>query len=202
MDSEPAQPTKILRANGNLTLIVGEQKQRIVISRDVVIGICKPSEAMLTRFIEATQAEVKLSDDDATAVTIACTIAHSKFHDLPLTLTIDELSELATLCDKYDITVIVGPFIHAWVRPWFYGPEEGVKKYLLNGNEKSFWIAWVFGFNQMFYALTDELRRRIFVNEKGQCVCNGGLVVLDDIQMPPGIVGELSVSNHTGSDKN
>ncbi|KAE9988239.1 hypothetical protein EG327_003453 [Venturia inaequalis] len=193
MVTELAQPTKILRANGDLTLIIGQQRQRILVSRDVIVGICKPWEAMFTRFIEASQAEVELPDDDPTAVTIVCTIAHLKFHDLPLTLTIDELSELATLCDKYDTTAVVGPFVHDWVTPWFYDPvNKSEKKYLDKGNEKFVWIAWVFGYVSEFCTLTDALRPRIWVNEKGQRVCNGGRVVLDDIQMPPGIVKNLS----------
>ncbi|TID25813.1 V-type proton ATPase subunit D [Venturia nashicola] len=197
MASQSTQPTKILRANGNLTLIVGKQKQRILVSRDVVMGICKPWEAMLTRFIEASQAEVELPDDDPTAVTIVCTIAHLRFHDLPLTLTIDELSKLATLCDKYDTTAIVGPFIHARLTPWFYDPvSKPEQKYLDNGNEKFIWIAWVFGYESEFYTLTDAIRRRISVDEKGQCVCNGGRVVLDDMQMPPEIAGESSASSY------
>lgn len=101
------QATKVLRAGGNLTLIVGEQKQRIVVSREVVLGICKPWEAMFTRFIEASQTEVELSDDDPTAVTIICTIAHLHFDDLPLSLTLQELHGLPTFCDKYDTTALV-----------------------------------------------------------------------------------------------
>lgn len=188
------ESSQILRVNRDLTLVVGQQKERILVSRDVVVDICKPWEAMLTRFIEASKSEVELPDDDPTAVTIVCTIAHLKFHDLPLTLTINELSGLATLCDKYDTIAMVGPFIHDCVTPWFFGAANKLEdKYLDDGNEKFVWIGWVFGYVSEFCTLTDALRRRVSVNEKGQCVYNGGLVVLDDIQMPPDIVGESSI---------
>lgn len=69
---------------------------------------------MLTRFIEATQVEVELPDDDPTAVTIVCTIGHLRFDDLPLSLTLRELHESATFCDKYDTTALV----RLWLKPW------------------------------------------------------------------------------------
>jgi hypothetical protein len=176
--------TQYLREDGDLTLIVGKAKQRIVVSRDVVVGVCKAWATMFTKFAETTSPEVELPDDDPGGVILILAIAHLRFYDLPATLSLSTLNELATFCDKYDAINLVRPFLSHWVEPWIYGIDD---KYLKDGNEQWLWIAWVFGLHDEFCTLANQLQQTMSITE-GKCVSKGG-VILDDVPMPPGFVG-------------
>ncbi|TID25811.1 hypothetical protein E2P81_ATG03600 [Venturia nashicola] len=105
-----------LRDGGDLTLIVGEQKQRYVVCRRTISGVCKPWNTMFTKFSEACAAEVELPDDNPEAILILLRVAHLRFDQLPAgKLSVDEVNNLATVCDKYDAVGVIRPFLTTWV---------------------------------------------------------------------------------------
>jgi hypothetical protein len=60
--------------------------------------------------------------------------------------------------------------------------------YLLPGNEKFLWIAWVFGYEQEFCALATKLQAQVSTNALGQCITRQDKLLESD--MPPDIVGK------------
>lgn len=114
--------TEHLRANGDLTLLVGREGQRFAVSRDTMCGACPAWERMLNGpFAEATQSEIALPEDDPKVLHILLLIVHLTSEKLPPTMTVAELTALAFLCDKYDTVALVKPFLSVWIHPWLNG---------------------------------------------------------------------------------
>ena len=190
-----SEQTTYLREDGDLTLIVGEEKQRVIVCRGTISGVCKAWNTMFTnsKFSEATAPEVEMPDDDPEAMLIILKIAHLKFDQLPgKKMSLDELHNLATVCDKYDTVAVIRPFLPNWIEAWLellgQGDSERNERNCA-GNEKFLWVAWVFGYKRQFKNLAKYLQLTISTNEEGRCLTAAGLV-LEDEQMPPNLMGK------------
>ncbi|QDS73123.1 hypothetical protein FKW77_001405 [Venturia effusa] len=156
--------TEHLRANSDLTLVVGKDEQRFGVSRATMSGACTAWEIMLTGpYAEATKTEIALPDDDPKSLHILLLIAHLAFQKLPSKLTLEELTTLAFMCDKYDTVALVRPFLPMWTSPWLKNAS-----YMKLGNEEMIWISWVFGYKKEFSARTRQLAQQIAVDENGR----------------------------------
>lgn len=179
--------TEHLRANGDLTLLVGNDSQRFVVSRDTMCGACPAWERMLNGpYAEASKSEIALPDDDPKVLHILLLIVHLSFKKLPPTITLEELTTLAFMCDKYDTVALVRPFLSIWTEPWL---KDG--SYLNRGNEEWIWISYVFGYEEEFCARTKQLVREIWIRKDGKphIYVDRKIKTLDHL-LPPGLSGE------------
>ncbi|QDS73124.1 hypothetical protein FKW77_001419 [Venturia effusa] len=184
--------TIFLRDDGDLTLIVGEEKQRYVVCRRTISGVCKSWHTMFTKFSEASAAEVELPDDNPKAILTILQIAHLRFDQLPAgELSLDVLNQLAIVCDKYDAVATVRPFLTTWLQP-------SSTMYLSPGNERMIWVAWVFGYQKMFSDIALKLQSTIYTTEDGKCMSVEGTVL--DEHMPPKLIERMLEIRQTGID--
>ncbi|TID25810.1 V-type proton ATPase subunit D [Venturia nashicola] len=186
-------PTLHLRVNGDLTLLVGEHGQRFVVSRDTMCGACPVWERMLNGpYAEATNPEIAFPDDDPKVLHILLSITHLTFKNLPPTLTLEELTTLAFMCDKYDTVALVRPFLPTWTEPWLKAGS-----YLDRGNEEWVWISYVFGYEEEFCARVKQLVQDMRISQGGTpCVSvRRGKTALEDL-LPEGLSESLLKMRH------
>jgi hypothetical protein len=82
---------------------------------------------------------ITLPDANATSVRIVLLIAHYKYDELPKSMELCELAEIAKLCSKYKLIVLA----HFHVRHWLI-PHIGQSLHKDNYADW-LWIDWVFG---------------------------------------------------------
>ncbi|QDS73114.1 hypothetical protein FKW77_001026 [Venturia effusa] len=190
-DDEPPQPpTKDIYRNGDLILVVGEDfgpAHRFRVSRDTMCMASPVWSAMLSRdgqFCEAARKEVTFADDDPDALLLILQIAHLQFQEAYEVMELEELLEVAILCDKYDTVAMVRPFIPRWVEPFLRrGYDE------LSGDEEYLTIAWTFGYHNEFEGFAKYLVEHIRTNDRGHCVNEKGRII--GWKMPPDIIENL-----------
>jgi hypothetical protein len=136
---------------------------------------------MFTKFAESIAPEVELPHDDPTSISLILIIAHLKFYDLPVTLSMDELYQLAMTCDKYDTVAVVRLFLQSWVQLY-----QALTIYHKHGNEKCMSIAYVFGHETEFCGLANHLGRTIFTNAEGRYITKSSAML--DGDFPPELV--------------
>jgi hypothetical protein len=143
MEDEPKdnESTVILHDLGDsIVLIIGNKKSRLQVSRGILSILSPVFKAMLNgKFREAapTTTEISLPDDDPEAMRVMLLIAHLKFKDLPETLLLHELFEVAVVCDKYDMADVFKPFFDKY-------SKQSLDKAQKVGSEEWVHIAWTF----------------------------------------------------------
>jgi hypothetical protein len=139
----------------DLTLIVGSDRVRFQVSSSVIRLSSPVWNAMLTGpYIESNLSKIPFPEDSPSAFLIILQILHYKFNSLPKEMTLQQIIELAQICDKYDLVSIVGPWLPAWTSP--YPKGMNLKEWLI-GNENWLYVAWVFGYEDDFKKLTDDM---------------------------------------------
>lgn len=109
---------------------------------------------------------------------------------------LEDLVEVAILCDKYDTVAMVRPFIPGWVKPFLCEHndvdcdhcEMDEMELDVPGNEEFLTVAWSFGYQNAFQILYEELARSISTNELSQCVTRQGKIL--EKNMPPDAIGK------------
>lgn len=145
--------------DGDLTLVVGIDKQRLRVSSKVLAQTPVFRAMLLGSFregLDIPNKEVPLPEDDGYAMKFLLCILHTNFKFLPhpQDVSMNELLNIAILCDKYDLFSIIGHFYENFV----------LRSYKRNGNRKSpswLFIAWVFGDEDIFKRAVDVLMRNI-----------------------------------------
>ncbi|KAF2498983.1 hypothetical protein BU16DRAFT_615943 [Lophium mytilinum] len=99
--------------------------------------------------IDASPTEIHL-EEDIEMVLDLLRIAHAQFAGLPTHTIFDELLAFARICRVYEVTELVRPWMHIWVDPW-------MGKALDPGYEGCIFVAWIFGYQETFDALTQRL---------------------------------------------
>lgn len=89
-------------------------------------------------------------EDDTQALLLLLNIAHLQFRRVPDELGYFELYQIAILSDQYQCVELLYP----WIGRWFANEELESKK---DGQEGWLFIAWVFGRDDTFKALTSRL---------------------------------------------
>jgi hypothetical protein len=192
-----------LYQHGDLTLNVGEDlngepTHRFRVSRHTMCMASPVWRAMLTgQFIEATKNEIPFVDDDPEALLLVLRVAHLKVHEVSRSLTLPQLINVATICDKYDTVSICQPFVGEWVQSWLLDSltqiGQTINRHLSAGCEGWLWVAWVFGYQKQFTELANLLRISIETDATGTCFTKRGLFQTKVLiaNMPPDIVGKL-----------
>lgn len=170
-----------LCSNGDLTLLISKEHRpathRINVSR---MSMCLASpvwRAMLTgRFAEATKDEILLVDDDPEALLTVLRVAHLRFYEVPKFINLQQLLQIAMLCDKYDTVAICRPFIAGWTAPWFQNIQSNSRSplsedlYPTAGNDSLLTIAWVFGYQEHFVKRANNLLLSVVTDAEGSCL--------------------------------
>jgi len=129
--------------------------------------------------------ELDFAKDPAEALLILLNIAHLRFTNVPTTLSLDLLSDVAILCDKYDCVHLVKPWVSQWlVREsidWKPAPT------IFGGAIRERWlfIAWVFGREQDFKELSLLLLQEIQTSSMGDHRSS----TINFAPMPLGVIG-------------
>jgi hypothetical protein len=141
MGSTPAIPPGVIQIDprGDVVIEVGENDLRahLLVSSKVLSVVSPVFTAMFNRgFQEGENLFAKSFQpvhfsDDPEAMTILCNILHHKNREIPRLLTLQTLSSIAVLCDKFDCTEVVTPWSTLWLQTWVDSAnEESVEKLL------------------------------------------------------------------------
>jgi len=173
-----------LDVGGDIRLIVSSadnNKKNFLVSSAALRMASVKWQALLNSMDSQSLAEIEFSDDDLCTIEIILQIAHLRFDDLPTSLNFTDLLNLAITCHKYEVVRLVGPFLRSWAWPWSPVFQE-------SGYEQWLFIAWVFGYQDAFEALTDHLAATTRSNSEGDCLTSDG--ILSNDRMPRFIVGK------------
>lgn len=153
---EPRRPPQkfTLFDSGDFIAVLGSEEegevevfvssQALCISSLVWRALCFGS------FLESAQKRITFPDDDPDSMLLLFHIAHMKFNEVPAEMGLLDLYCLAIVCDKYDATMLLQP----WVRNWIEKNKSGRKEY---GNGKLLWVFWVFGDAKAFERAATDL---------------------------------------------
>ena len=130
--------------------------------------------------------QVPMPDDDVNSLKILLSVIHLKFRLVPTVLAYEDLVSLAILCDKYDVSEVVQPWITNWIKnhkiPGSLQDESHIAY-----SEGWLFIAWTFGLVRIFEQVSADLIRNIAMSK------DYTLTVLEHVirsdQMPPGVLG-------------
>ncbi|KAF2190887.1 hypothetical protein K469DRAFT_512956, partial [Zopfia rhizophila CBS 207.26] len=180
-------PTITLHEQGDVTLIIGEEEQRVVVSTSILRRASPVWQAMFgERWAESEATEVPLPDDDVEAMVTVLRIAHLRFDEVPQKhgLSFKQLLSLAIICDKYDTVKIVRPFmyLHEWHLKW----RPQVAK---PGYEEWLFISWTFGYPEIFEIVAQHLLMTVYIDQSGNCLTENGKPIAAN--MPPGIIERI-----------
>jgi hypothetical protein len=133
------------------------------------------------RLSSGTQLDEPLDfrEDDADALLLILRIAHLDFISVKKRLSVEELYNLAILCDKYDCVHLIKP----WVDEWFRDAELQI----VGESAKRLFIAWSFGRTERFRIAASVLLMQSGMDETGQLLDLKGQAIPE--VMPPGIIG-------------
>jgi hypothetical protein len=126
--------TTVIDKRGDVILHVGEGKEdavSLLVSSHVLGLASSVFEAMFEgRFAEGQNLSttspptITFPDDHPKYMTFLCKLFHLQTDDIPGTLEISGLVELAVLCDKYDCAKGVRPWSKIWVSQHLSTPES------------------------------------------------------------------------------
>lgn len=138
-DSPPS--TTIMDKNGDVLFELSKDdatKSHLLVSSKVLSLASLVFAAMFTHgFCEGENLSsssprlIPLPDDDPAALTLLCKILHFRTVDIPTTLEVAALANLAILCDKYDCADCVRPWSMLWLPQWLpHAGDDGFGKLL------------------------------------------------------------------------
>jgi hypothetical protein len=126
----------------------------------------KPFKAMLSgdRFAESSQDEIAFPDDAWKPFLIFLQVAHLRYQDAPKVMSQEDLVELATFCDKYDLGAMMFPCVSTkiWIKAKF-SPDSKLRR----GLQDYAFITHVFGLKEPFRDIKDLLAYSLFQDEDG-----------------------------------
>ena len=127
--NSPGQPTvESIDAEGDLLLMVGSGavQRHLRVSSHALCRVSPVFKRMLnSRFLEGTSRasnglrSISLPDDNVAAVTVLCDIAHLRCGSVKVT-SFSLLNDLAILCDKYDTSEALQPWVEVWFSTRFH----------------------------------------------------------------------------------
>ena len=148
---------EIMDPNGDITLLVGEEKRKLRVARNILCLGSPVFAKMLAPGSHFMEAQVTILSDDGTKhislladelepLTLVLRIMHHRTKDVPTELSLDPLSQVAVLCDKYDLLGC----IRQWTTSWCGGSvAKEDRRWLL--------IAFVFENANAFREITKSL---------------------------------------------
>ena len=148
---------------GDLTLLVGSGEDQISIRvSSKVLTLASPIfAAMLSPNVAEGQAlsqktagvipSVPMPDDDPEAMKWLCDALHHKQILETRMFKFPVLKKMAVLCDKYDMSIALGPWTHLWMQKWA-GSVGGVDRF-----PDILWISYAFGHHRIFWKASRDL---------------------------------------------
>ena len=124
----------------------------------------------------------KMYDDDPKALLILLDIAHLNFNRIPRTLTLEQLFQIAILCDKYDTVKLIQP----WIKNWSH---ELQSRRPVNDPENLEWlfIAWSLGNEPIYETLFKKVVLKM--NASGRSDFDRVEMKMGEF-VPPGAIGK------------
>lgn len=133
---------------------------------------------------ESTSKSISFPEDAPDAFLTIMRIAHLKIGDVQPLEDFSDFVNIAILCDKYDTSALVSPFLSIWILKF----KEKVGK---QGYEEWLFIAWTFGMMATFETVSHQLVLEVEGHRTGDFFLTPGGRILDsDVVMPPGVVGK------------
>lgn len=136
--------------HGDLILVVGTAGEtRLKVSR-ANMRLASPVWAAMVagNFAEASTNELKLPADDPQALCLILLVSHFRISQIPPTIPLETLGEVAKICDKYDVMHWATGYLRKWAVASF--PQICEPDYfwdntkLADGNEYvKFCVAWI-----------------------------------------------------------
>jgi hypothetical protein len=182
----PPEEVVTLDPHGDIRLIVShpEDGQVTFVASSSCLRLASATWSALLESTTSEDAqshiETELSGNDIETTRTILQIAHLHFDKVPTSLSFEQLLKVAIFCDKHETAGLVRPFLKSWAWPW-------ASKILVDGYEQWLFIAWVFGFEETFEAITHSLAVTIKTNPEGECLIPGG--VLSGSHIPGTIIG-------------
>lgn len=135
-------------------------KGKLLVSRKVLCLSSRVFQAMLgkSHFRQSSVSIVagdgiqilSFGEDDFQTMQIVANIIHLQHDDVPCQISFKQLSQLATICDKYDLRRCLG----FWPREW---SKQYIEKVGAMGFEECLFIARTFRQTEMFSKVTKYL---------------------------------------------
>jgi hypothetical protein len=145
---------------------------------DIEKAVSQKPESNLSAIVP--NGTLDFSEDDGEALLVLLRITHFKFIEVPATLELETLFDVAILCDQYDCAHLVKPWLRQWLReehsPWKQ-PSIGRERWLL--------VAWVFGRERLLKEVASMLVLEMVTYGNGRCIALEGRLG----PMPPGLIG-------------
>lgn len=109
--------------------------------------------------------------DPAFGLDVIFSIAHYKFHDLPVQPTVSELYEIALVADKFQATHLLVPFMKEWV--------ASLNRHVLmagarNDEDKTLVLAWLLGEARWFSRVVSKCANKAQIGPDGQLLDSEG----------------------------
>lgn len=126
---------------------------------------------------------LSLGEDDPQALAVVLNALHLQGSKVPISISFQNLVDLAIICDKYDCAPGVTLWADVWTEVW--------KKYALEpGFERWLFIAWTFGIDEIFMSLSRKLilDGEFDANNRTCLVLKGHPI--DDMLIPEPVLGE------------
>lgn len=125
-----------------------------------MLGPCSPfAEAVALRRAQAAGGDLyvqPLSDDDPVALAVTLSAMHFKLENVPRETTVEQLMQLAIVCDKYNCAAVLKQWVEKWIT---IRKCQQVKK--PTQSIQMLFVAWVFGADGEFGELTQTLVPKI-----------------------------------------
>ena len=190
MEKEVRIATTIFDPSGDRKIVAGSgPTEMFIVSSKAMSTACKPWNSMLGHegcFVEATDSftdPIMFPDDNVDALRILLAAAHSVHNSIPATLEYGQLLKVAVLCDKYDATGLVEPWVSGWIRQ--------IRSSTSFTEEKAGWlhIAWTFGSTEIFTRIAYKMALEMEVHAEGNHFLWCARIEEDDV--PSDVLGEL-----------
>lgn len=109
--------------------------------------------------------------DHAFGLDVIFSIAHYKFHEIPVQPTVGELYEIALVADKFQVTHLLVPFMKEWV--------ASLNRHVLmagarNDEEKTLVLAWLLGEARWFSRVVSKCSNKAQLGPDGQLLDSEG----------------------------
>ena len=125
---------------------------------------------------------VHFYDDDPKALAVLLNATHFRFTDVPASLNVQQLYNIAILCDKYDLVHLVQPWAEHWIQ------HTVAPIWRADDVEKRSFIAWTFGKEEMFLTLIKLVVDSLQYNEDRKLVIGKGVRFREE-ELPPMLFG-------------
>lgn len=132
---------------------------------------------------------LQLGEDDPQALVVVLNALHLQGSKVPISISFQNLVDLAIICDKYDCAPGVTLWADVWTEVW--------KKYALEpGFERWLFISWTFGIDEIFMSLSKKLimEGEFEWNNPRSLLLKGHPI--DDMLIPEPVMGKSLASHY------